>query len=171
MKLSKEEIEWLFKILRQVDFLSAYSTGEIKELIERTRKKTYKPKEAIIQQGTAGKYFFVIYKGKVSVTLKKETEERSIATLSEADYFGEMSLLTGHSCSATVAALVTVEAFLLEPDDFRFILMRNHSLAKSMSMVISQRRTELSEALGGAVESGDDLLEKIMQYYQLEENA
>lgn len=168
MKLSPDEIKWLFKVLRQVDFLSSYSSEELNELINRTQKKNYPPNTVIITQGEAGKFFFVLYKGKVSVKVEKDTEERIIATLGEADYFGEMALLTGQPCSATVTTASDAEVFSMYPDDFRFVLMNNASLVKSMSIVITKRRTELSEALGKSVKDGDDLLDKMMKFFKLE---
>lgn len=171
VKLSREDVAWLFKILRQVDFLEAYTTEELESLIDKMDKKTFDSNEIIIRQGSEGKFFFLIRRGQVTVMVQHEKEEKILASLTEGHYFGEISLLTGQPCAATVKTESKTEVFTLYPDDFRFILMRNPGLVKSMSRVLSQRRSELTSALGESLITGDDLLSKMRQFHQIEGDA
>lgn len=168
MQLSKEELTWLFKTLQQVDFLAAYSADELNELAGRMDKKTYYPGDGIIQQGGAGEFFFVIHSGEVSVSVERDKKEQFVSSLGAGDYFGEMSLLTGQPCVATVKAVNETVVYMLYADDFRFILMRNKSLVEHISRVISERRHALSAQLGLTHDAHDDLLKKIRAFFNLE---
>src|SRR4029079_1033512 len=85
--------------------------------------------------------------------------ETEVARLKRGQYFGEMSLLTGEPRAATV--LAASDAVLLELD--RPVCARlcgeHQALARELSAILAQRRSQLraaAEAAGGNVEVGPE---------------
>lgn len=72
----------------------------------------------IITEGHVGNDFFMIMQGTCTVT-KNGAE---VGTLSEADYFGEIALLTGDTRKATVTAKTAVACVRLDRDRFERVL-------------------------------------------------
>ncbi len=153
--------------MKQVDFFASYSTEDLEQLIDKMEKKKFTPGDVIIQKGSTGEFFFIIKDGAVSVLVEINGESKLITHLGNEEYFGEMSLLTGQSCVASVKAETDGVLFLMHPDDFRLVLMHNPVLVDSVSSVIRKRRSEIGEALGKNLINTDDFLNKIKKYFQL----
>ena len=75
--------------------------------------------ETIIEEGKPTSGFYVILVGEVSVSCVAEDGlEVPLGNLSEGDYFGEISLLTGSIPEATVKANQLTEVLTLNAHDF-----------------------------------------------------
>lgn len=110
--------------------------------------------ERIIQEGEPGHTFYLVVSGEVSVRAGGDAE---VARLKRGQYFGEMSLLTGEPRAATV--LAASDAVLLELDRpvFARLFGEHQGLARELSAILAQRRSQLkaaAEAAGGSVEIG-----------------
>ena len=62
------------------------------------------PGEIILRQGDPGDSLYVVRSGKVVVQIEVHGVARELATLTTGQFFGEMSLMTGESRTATVVA-------------------------------------------------------------------
>ena len=87
---------------------------------------------------------FVIIRGSVEVQILQGTEVKTINTLRESDYFGEMSLLTGEPRTATVVAVEETEVIQINKIALRPIFEVNPDLVKSVCDLIEERRLLLS---------------------------
>lgn len=75
----------------------------------------FKEGDLIIRQGTEPKMAYLIKKGNVCVAKKQGGEEIEIARLGPGQIVGEMALIKGYRCAATVTALGAVEAQPIPP--------------------------------------------------------
>src|SRR5439155_20072872 len=112
------------------------------------------PGEEIVQQGTVGDALFIIGRGQVAVSvLDEDGNERLVSSLSEGDYFGEISFLRRTPRTANVRATAPTELHVLRRIDFESLLER---LGKRMSEEmedtareqVEDRRAKLAALLG-----------------------
>ena len=94
----------------------------------------------IIQQGDVGEFLYVITKGEVSVLREGgQIREEVLATLSEGECFGEMSLISGKPTSATIRAKSPVTLLQISKDDFDQLLLESSSLSIYFTKLLTQR--------------------------------
>jgi len=95
----------------------------------------------IIREGDEGDSLYIIKSGTVQVYINgPEKDEKIILTkLSEGDYFGEMSLITGEPRSATVETTSNVSLLRLDKDGFQRLISNNPKVSLSLSHMLSQR--------------------------------
>jgi CRP-like cAMP-binding protein len=72
----------------------------------------------IVTEGESGDAMFVIVSGAVEVWTKRSGKKIVLATLKEGDFFGEISLITGETRTATVTALKETRLMKLKKSDF-----------------------------------------------------
>jgi len=135
----------VFERLSYVPIFAPLSDEETQELAAGSRVRVFAPDEPIVWQGQPGKSMFVVHKGSVKVQIKKESQTKTLNTLREGDFFGEMGLLTGEPRTATVIA--EEETQVLEIDNFclKPILEDNPELVESFSRIVEERRNLLAE--------------------------
>ena len=79
----------------------------------------YQDGDVIFHKGDQGNSMFLIQKGSVEIILD-EAEDSAINTLSDGEFFGEMSLFTREPRSATVRS--KGESYILTIDESAFML-------------------------------------------------
>src|SRR4030095_6440820 len=91
-------------ILREEPLFECLSDAQIENLVKEARLNYFGRGERVIQEGAEGASMFVLLRGAARVWVSKNGTSIPVATLSAGDCFGEMSLLTGESRTATVQA-------------------------------------------------------------------
>src|SRR5207253_769309 len=91
-------------ILREEPLFECLSDAQIDSLVKEARLNYFGRGERVIQEGADGDSMFVLLRGAARVWVSKNGSSIPVATLSAGDCFGEMSLLTGESRTATVQA-------------------------------------------------------------------
>jgi tetratricopeptide (TPR) repeat protein len=104
------------RILKAKDLLFGELTElEYLKLIDLMEIRTFQPGEIVVREGNPGDSMFIICNGDVSVVTKdKSGKDVQLADLSEGDFFGEVSLLTGRPRTATIYAISYTEALELK---------------------------------------------------------
>jgi len=138
--LSPADVQWLFERLREIDFLMYHSEDELTELVRSITKLRAAPGERVIRQGQAGSAYFIIRGGTASVWAETPDGPRRLASLGEGDSFGEVSILTGEVCNASVKAEGPLDLFALPPGGLRAVAKANPVLAEKMSDTIAARK-------------------------------
>ena len=136
--------ERILEALRQIDFLSVLSPGELETVAQRAAVRVYLPGEAVVRQGDAGAEFFIILGGSAEVHRGEGDKVATVATLHPMQFFGEISLLTGEPRSATVVAQTKLEVVVVTKTDLERPIMGNPLLAERIGTVLAERKSELA---------------------------
>jgi small-conductance mechanosensitive channel/CRP-like cAMP-binding protein len=138
----------LERTLRGIDLFRPLTEDELRAAAGRFRHLHYAAGERIIQEGDDGNSFFVVDSGEVEVQKTLGGARRSLATLMEGQFFGEMALLTGERRAATVVASTDVDLFTIDKGAFHDVLVANPAIAVEISAILAERREALSQAEG-----------------------
>lgn len=143
--------EMVSMLLDSVEIFSVLAPPERAQLQREMALRRFGRGERIIEQGATGHTFYLVVSGDVSV--RTGNPEVEVARLKRGQYFGEMSLLTGEPRAATVVA--ASDAILLELDRpvFGRLFAEHQNLARQLSAILAQRRSQL-RAAAEAVEGG-----------------
>ncbi|RKH65594.1 mechanosensitive ion channel protein MscS [Corallococcus llansteffanensis] len=137
-------------LLRQVDLFAPLGPEELERLHREVVVRRFGQGERIIQEGDEGGTFYVVAAGEVSV--RAGTIQAEITRLGPGHYIGEMSLLTGERRAATVVALQDAVLLELDRPTFARLFSDYPGLARQLSALLAQRRTQLravAQASGG----------------------
>ncbi|MEI6232739.1 MAG: mechanosensitive ion channel family protein [Planctomycetota bacterium] len=107
--------------------------------------------EILTKQGATAHWLYIIMSGVVSVrvTLEGKTDDVEVAQIGSGHFFGEMSLMTGETRSATVIALTDVECYRLDKAAFQTIITERPELAEEIAVILAQRKVGLEAARTG----------------------
>lgn len=167
---AKEEIKKSARaVLRKIPLFFPISDGQIDEMSEKIDLIEFGEGEIIVKQADPGSSMFVIENGNVDVLLELENgNERSLATLNEGSFFGEMSLLTGEPRSATVKANVQTQLLEIKKDAFTTIFASDPSISGSLADLLAKRQAEISKTKESEEELSNkrnQLLSKIKNFF------
>ncbi len=105
-------------LLRKVDLFAAMPTRQLGGVAAVAREVIHPAGSTIISEGDPGDALFVVVSGEVEVV----QGGRRVKLLREADYFGELAVLTGETRSASVRAVTDCLLLKLEREDFHRVL-------------------------------------------------
>jgi CRP-like cAMP-binding protein len=113
---------------------------------------------------------FVVHNGRVSIQVSENGRSRTVATLGEGAFFGEMALFTGEPRTANVVALEETEVLEIGHGAMKSVFDTNPDLVESLSHIISERRQALaaSEDFSNAdSDESDGILSAIKRFFGL----
>jgi len=97
--------------------LFKYSSGNLKNvLLLALKAKTYDPNSLIVRSGETAKEIFFISKG--SMDIINESDSKIYASMSDGDYFGNLSIMLGEKRTASVRTTGFCETFVLYSEEF-----------------------------------------------------
>ncbi len=145
-------------VLATSPLFRAVSPSERDALIARFATRRYVEDEVIVTEGEHAGAFYVILVGSVAVTCQDEDgTEVKVGALSEGQYFGEMSLISGYPAEATVRATRVTEVLAL--DELAFYEMASaHPEIWAEVQRESQARAEANDRILAERRSGSVLL-------------
>ena len=103
---------------------------------------------------------FVIIRGSVKVQIPEFDYQKTINTLGENDFFGEMSLLTGEPRTANVIAVTESEVLRIDKKGLGPIFENNPALVQSISELVEERRELLISSQRAQAEEEAESSEK-----------
>ncbi|HEY9402354.1 MAG TPA: mechanosensitive ion channel family protein, partial [Pyrinomonadaceae bacterium] len=130
--------------LSATDIFAPLNADELSQLVCASRSHTYAPGETIIRAGDEGDSMFVVHHGNVAVQINDNGQPRTVATLGEGDFFGEMALFTGEPRSAHVIAAEETEVLEIGHEAMKSVFDSNPQLAETLGQTIAHRRAGLA---------------------------
>ena len=130
--------------LSAVDIFAPLSTDETSMLAQAAVRHVFAPGETVIRAGDPGSSMFVVHKGRVTVQVSENGRPRTVATLNEGDFFGEMALFTGEPRTANVLALEETEVLEIGHAAMKRVFDTNPDLVESLSFIMAERRQGLA---------------------------
>ncbi len=127
--------------LKRVPLFSSIGNTDFELIAEQLTQENFPAGSEILHEGDPGDAFYILKKGRVRVfaTLEDTNEEIPLSFLEEGDHFGEMSLITGESRSASINAVTDVEVWKLSKDTFDALILNNPSVTLTLTHLLTQR--------------------------------
>jgi CRP/FNR family cyclic AMP-dependent transcriptional regulator len=134
--------------LGRIPLFAQFRREDLTRLAKTLVSRKFSRGAVVVEEGKRAVGFFVIVKGSVEVVQGLgDSQERQLATLQAGDFFGELSLLDGYPCSASVRALEDSECLVLSRSDFLAELRQSPQMAVSMLPVLSARVRQAEKAV------------------------
>ncbi|HEV2835038.1 MAG TPA: mechanosensitive ion channel family protein [Pyrinomonadaceae bacterium] len=156
--------------LSAVDIFAPLSVEETGMLAQAAVRHVFAPGEMVIRAGDPGSSMFVVHNGRVRVQVNENGRPRTVATLNEGDFFGEMALFTGEPRTANVVALEETEVLEIGHAAMKRVFDTNPDLVESLSFIIAERRQGLASQMDSAAPASDPsagLLSAIKRFFGL----
>lgn len=110
-----EEASKILSVFNRLDFMNDMPAYKAQELLEIVEVKKFKQGEKLINKGTTGDEFYIIYAGNISVDSGGLSRSKIYGPY---DYFGEVALITEQKRAADVYAETDVILFTIEKNKF-----------------------------------------------------
>jgi HD-GYP domain-containing protein (c-di-GMP phosphodiesterase class II) len=134
--------------LKELSFFSDIPEHDLRQIAEIMTEKTYRKGAVIIEERTEAERFFIIYRGKIEITKKFESDEEFVLSVqSDGDFFGEMALLDEQPRSATARALEPTIVLETSRKNFETLLYKAPTLAYRIMKELSSRLRETGALL------------------------
>jgi CRP-like cAMP-binding protein len=156
--------------LSAVDIFSPLSADELRQLAKATAGHVFAPGETLIRVGDEGSSMFVVHSGRVAVQLPDRGRPRTVAELTEGNFFGEMALFTGEPRTANVVALEETEVLEIGHAAMKHLFQTNPGLAESISWTITERQADLAKGSATdqpSIHEPGGLLSSIKRFFSL----
>jgi CRP-like cAMP-binding protein len=128
------------EFLQSVPLFARLGEGSLEAILRLTRRRKFRKDEVIFHENEVGDSLFIILRGRVKVAIfGDDGKEVTLSTLSEGDFFGEMSLLDQEPRSATTIAEEECELLALQRDDFMRALEQDPGMSASLIQVLADR--------------------------------
>jgi CRP-like cAMP-binding protein len=164
------------RAVRGLDFLRDLPDSAIEVLAADARNELYEQGEIVVRQGDRGEELYLCLNGELGVLHTPEGgQRREIARVGPGGLFGELSLMTGASRSATVHADTPCELLVIAKPAFQRVLADNPGFAELITQRLAERQAQL-EALGRETpeekrasieETKGQLLKRVRQFFSL----
>jgi len=127
-------------ILKQIPLFSELGDRDLEKIIQVASQKRYHKDNTILIEEEVGSTMFVILSGRVKISrISDDGREVILSILSDGDFFGEMSLLDGHTRSANVTSIDESELLVIRREEFLQMLKDFPQIAINLLKELAQR--------------------------------
>ena len=123
------------KLLKRVPLFSRLSGPELEKISKVADELDFKEGKELAREGAAGREFFVIVEGTAEVT----RGSRKLRTLSDGDFFGEISLITKLPRTASVTTVSPMRALVITDRSFRRMLADSPAIQRKVLEALGER--------------------------------
>jgi CRP-like cAMP-binding protein len=123
------------KLLKRVPLFSGCSTRELEEIAKIADELDFREGKVLTKEGAAGREFFVIVEGTAEATQGR----KKLRTMSDGDFFGEISLITRLPRTATVTTISPLRALVVTDRSFRRLLEDDQAIRRKVLGALGER--------------------------------
>lgn len=123
------------KLLERVPLFSRLSRPELERISTIADEIDFREGKELAREGAAGREFFVIVEGTAEVT----RGSRKLRTLSDGDFFGEISLITKLPRTATVTTVSSSRLLVITDRSFRRMLDESPAIQRKVLEALGER--------------------------------
>jgi CRP/FNR family cyclic AMP-dependent transcriptional regulator len=128
------------EILKNIPLFSELGEKDLDKIIQVASKQKYHKDNLILLEEEVGSTMFIILNGRVKISrISDDGREVILSILSDGDFFGEMSLLDGHTRSANVTAIEESELLVIRREEFLQMLRDFPQIAINLLKELAQR--------------------------------
>lgn len=142
LSIGDAELGLLARMLRSVDFFAPLTVGQLEQVLPHIMLCAFGAGERVFSQGESGDAFYIVYKGSVAVKVKPAwwRFSKTVASIGEGQFFGEIALISNEPRTATVECGEPSQLFVLLASDFQKVLAQNPAAAEEMARVAARRK-------------------------------
>ncbi len=122
-------------LIRTVPLFGGCSKKELKQIASMADEIDFKPGKVLIREGTPGREFFVLVRGKADVS----RGGKLVDTVGPGAFFGEMALLTEEPRNATVTTVTEVDTLVLTAANFKRLVTTNPLIGLKVMRAVAER--------------------------------
>jgi CRP-like cAMP-binding protein len=125
---------------REPSFFDGLTGEEFASLLAQLPRRHYKAGATVVLQGDAPRSLFVVLSGWADVSVTDVSGiEGVVGHVGPASSFGEMSLLTGRTATATVRAATDMEVLVISGTDFERLVAESPQIYRNLGGILSAR--------------------------------
>jgi signal transduction histidine kinase len=129
----------VIRFLRHLPLLAALDDADLERVARMARRVRVPAGRVIMREGDPADGLYVLLRGRLEVTRSDCGEEVLLAAHPPGAFVGEMALLGGSSRSATVRAVRPSELLVIDPEDFRRLLVASPDAALTVLHAVAER--------------------------------
>ncbi len=134
--------------LRSVPLFRALDDEAARELCSLLTMRDVAAGTALFQRGEPGDSMYLIETGGVRISVKDaDGHDTTLAEMGNGEFFGEMSLLDGHTRSADATTSMDSRLAVLPRADFRMFLRKNPDIALGILTALTHRLRRTDDLL------------------------
>jgi CRP-like cAMP-binding protein len=123
------------ELIKKVPLFSKLKKKELEEVAHIADELDLPTGKVMAEEGDRGREFFVLLEGEADVT----KGDRSINTMHEGDFFGEIALVTEMPRTASVTATTEVRVLVITERDFRALLKHSPEVSRGVAEALAER--------------------------------
>jgi small-conductance mechanosensitive channel/CRP-like cAMP-binding protein len=158
-------------LLAQVDLFRGFDAAERAALAMRMRAREVAEGQIVVRQGEPGDFLCVLGEGLLEVAAVRSERTPARDHIAPGEVFGEISLLTGQTRTATVTAVLDSVVYEIHREDLDPILKQRPEITEGLAAVMAdhQARNDTSEAAPAQTlpKTRDDLLARLRLLFGL----
>jgi CRP-like cAMP-binding protein len=123
------------ELLKRVPLFRDCSKRELEEIAKIADEIDFREGKELTREGAPGREFFILVEGTAEVT----KGNRKLRTMSDGDFFGEISLITRLPRTATVTTVSPVRALVVTDRSFRRLLESDRQIQRKVLTALGER--------------------------------
>ncbi|HEX9381474.1 MAG TPA: cyclic nucleotide-binding domain-containing protein [Gaiellaceae bacterium] len=123
------------ELIRKVPLFSKLSKKGLEDVAHIADELDLPKGKVMATEGDRGREFFVLLEGEADVT----KGDRSINTMKEGDFFGEIALVTKMPRTASVTATTDVRVLVINERDFAALLKKSPEVGRGVAEALAER--------------------------------
>ncbi len=123
------------ELIKKVPLFSKLSKKELEQVAHIADELDLPAGKLMAEEGDRGREFFVLLEGEADVT----KGDKSINTMREGDFFGEIALVTQMPRTASVRATTDVRVLVVTERDFGSLMKHSPEVSRGVAEALAER--------------------------------